>query len=210
MTVATPTQEPRQELHFVSEDGEDVALNSEMLQGTWTEEQYLRLTENNNILIEYTDGIIEVLPMPTDKHQSILQFLFLALHTLLQPRGGKVQFAALPVKIRKGKHREPDLLAVLDATDPRRQSSEWLGADLVMEVVSPDNPERDTKVKRAEYAEVGITEYWIVNPLNETITVLRLEGDAYTEHGVFHRGDTATSALLTDFVISADEVFDAD
>jgi Uma2 family endonuclease len=193
MGIAVRTQESRQELHFVSEDGE-IALNSEALQGTWTEEQYLRLTENNNILIEYTDGIIEVLPMPTDKHQSILQFLFLALHTLIHPRGGKVQFAALPIKIREGKHREPDLLAVLDATDPRRQSSEWLGADLVMEVVSPDNPERDTRIKRAEYAEISIPEYWIVNSLNETITVLRLDGDAYIEYGVFRRGGTAISA----------------
>jgi len=79
-----------------------------------------------------------------------------------------------------------------------------------MEVVSPDNPERDTRVKRAEYAEIHIPEYWIVNPLNETITVLRLEGEAYVEFGIFHRGDAARSALLTDFITDVSEVFDAD
>jgi len=49
--------------------------------------------------------------------------------------------------------------------------------------------------KRADYAEVGILEYWIVNPLDETVTVLRLDGKQYAEHGVFQRGATATSLL---------------
>ena len=85
----------------------------------------------------------------------------------------------------------------------------WLGADLVVEIVSSDNPERDTREKRADYAEAGIPEYWIVKPEDETIMVLRLEGEQYAEHGVFRRGDTATSALLAGFTLSVNDVFDA-
>jgi hypothetical protein len=48
-----------------------------------------------------------------------------------------------------------------------------------------------------------------VNPLNDTLTVLTLEGDTYTEHGVFQRGDTATSRLLDGFSVSVDEVLNA-
>ncbi len=58
-------------------------------------------------------------------------------------------------------------------------------------------------------AEAGILEYWIVNPENETITILRLEGERYAEHGIFGRGDTASSALLTGFVVHVNAVFDA-
>ena len=47
-------------------------------QGSWSEEEYLVLTDHRNRLVEFTDGFLEVLPMPTDKHQSVLQFLFLA------------------------------------------------------------------------------------------------------------------------------------
>ena len=47
-------------------------------QGEWSEEEYLVLTDHRNRLVEFTDGFLEVLPMPTDKHQSVLQFLFLA------------------------------------------------------------------------------------------------------------------------------------
>ncbi len=62
-------------------------------------------------------------------------------------------FAALRMRIRKGRFREPDLLLLRDRSDPRNQGRYWLGADLVVEVVSPDNPERDLTEKRADYAE---------------------------------------------------------
>jgi hypothetical protein len=40
--------------------------------------------------------------------------------------------------------------------------------------------------------------------------VLRLAGGSYVEHGVFARGEQATSALLAGFAVGVDDVFDAD
>jgi hypothetical protein len=37
-------------------------------QGEWSEQAYLVLTDHRSRLIEYTDGFLEVLPWPTDKH----------------------------------------------------------------------------------------------------------------------------------------------
>lgn len=184
-----------------------VELDLEALQGLWTEEQYLKLSDQTNYLIEFTDGVIEVLPMPTDKHQVIVRCLFLALHMFVQRLGGAVLFAPLRLQVRPGKQREPDILLVLDAGDPRRQNEYWRGADLVVEIVSPDRPERDTVEKVADYAEAQIPEYWIVNPLDTTITVLTLSGHVYAEHGLFRRGDTATSQLLNGFAVDVDAVF---
>jgi Uma2 family endonuclease len=204
MVVAVPTSS----LRVVDAAGETI-LDLDEIQGLWTAEQYLRLTKYNRHLVEFTHGQIEVLPMPTDQHQVILEFLFLALRAFLRPRGGKVLFAPLRLQIRPEKFREPDLLLVRDAKDPRRQNAYWRGADMVIEIISPDDPERDTIVKRRDYAEGGIPEYWIVHPDEETITVLRLAGDEYAEHGVFRRGETATSVLLEGFVVAVNEVFDA-
>jgi Uma2 family endonuclease len=78
-----------------------------------------------------------------------------------------------------------------------------------MEIVSPDDPDRDTQVKRRDYAEARIPEYWIVNPMDETITVLTLAGEAYAEHGVFRRGQEAQSACLNGFALGVADVFDA-
>ncbi len=189
-------------------EADGLAVDLLPLQGLWTETQYLTLTDQTSHLIEFTDGVIEVLPMPTDKHQAISQYLFLALLALIQRIGGKVQYAPLRIQIREGKFREPDLLVVRDAHDPRRQNRFWLGADLVVEIVSPDDSERDTKVKRADYAEIGIPEYWIVNPEDETIAGLTLAGSVYREHGLFLRGMTASSALLAGFAVTVDAVFD--
>jgi Uma2 family endonuclease len=187
----------------------DTVLDLQLLQGLWTQAQYLTLTDYSRRLLEFTDGYIEVLPMPTDRHQVISRYLLFKLFGFIQPLGGTVLYAPLRLRIREGQFREPDLLLVRDANDPRRQNRYWLGADLVVEVVSPDDPERDTRLKRGEYAEAQIPEYWIVNPMDETVTVLTLAGDVYVEHGVLRRGDVASSALLDGFALPVDEVFDA-
>ena len=177
------------------------------LQGLWTEEQYLKLSDQTNQLIEFTDGYLEGLSMPTRNHQLILLMLYGLFNSFVRSAGGVVLVAPLRMQVRPGKFREPDVLLLLDIDDPRNQNAFWLGADLVVEIVSEDNPDRDT-VDKADYAEAGIPEYWIVNPLNETITVLTLDDHAYATHGVFRRADTATSQLLPGFVVLVDSVFD--
>jgi len=179
-------------------------------QGQWSEEEYLVLTDNSNRLVEFTDGFLEALPMPTDRHQTILEFLFVAFYLFILPRGGKVHVGPLRLRIRPGKFREPDLLLLLSATDPRRQDRFWLGTDLALEVVSKDKPERDLVDKRTDYAEAQVPEYWIVNPQTETITVLRLRDAAYEEIGTYRRGESASSALLPEFSIAVANVFNAD
>jgi Uma2 family endonuclease len=193
----------------IAAPGDEMVVNLEPLQGLWTIEQYLAMTDHSRRLLEYTDGSIEVLPMPTDKHRVISRFLLFALFAFIERLGGTVLYAPLRLQIREGKFREPDLLLVRDADDPRRQNSYWLGADLVVEIVSPDDPERDTVEKRADYAEAGIPEYWIVHPDDETITVLTLRDGTYIEHGVFRRGEQAQSHLLSALSLSVDAVLDA-
>ena len=204
MTVAAP----RLGLRIVTPD-DHADIDIEPLQGLWTQAQYLQLTDHARLLIEFTDGRLEVPPIPTDRHQAISQFLFLALSPFVRVLGGMVRYAPLRLRIRDGKFREPDLLLVRDANDPRRRNDYWRGADLVMEIVSPDDPERDTHMKRRDYAEARIPEYWIVNPMDETITVLTLAGDTYAERGVFGRGQQADSMCLDGFAVTVADVFDA-
>lgn len=188
---------------------DDTVLSLESIQGLWTEEQYLAMTDHSRRLLEFDDGVIEVLPMPIPEHQKILAYLYRRFFAFIDALGGIVLFAPLRIRVRLRKFREPDLVVLLDANDPRQEKRYWLGVDLAVEVVSADDPERDTKVKRKDYAAAGIPEYWIVNPLTDTITVLVLEGDTYVEHGVFGRGTLVSSKLLAGFSVSVDEVFNA-
>ena len=177
-------------------------------QGCWSDEAYLWLADHGRRLIEFTDGRIEELPLPTFTHQAVLLFLYRLFYDHLRP-GGVVMVSGLRMRIREGKYREPDLLLLRERSDPRCQDRYWLGADLVAEVVSPDDPDRDLVEKRFDYAEAGVPEYWIVDPRDETITVLVLEGDAYVEQGAYARGDMAMSSLLDGFTADVAAVFDA-
>ena len=196
------------ELRIVDPD-DDTVLSLAPIQGLWTEEQYLAMTDHSTRLLEFDNGYIEVLPMPIPEHQKILALLYELFVAFVRPRGGITLFSPLRVQIRPRKFREPDLVVLRDANDPRQQKRYWLGVDLVFEIVSEDDPERDIKIKRADYAEAGIPEYWIVNPLDDTITVLVLEGDGYVELGVFRRGERATSRLFAGLRVEVDQVFDA-
>ena len=193
-------------LHLIC-DGTRLDLAS--MQGLWTQAQYLRLTDHCRQLLEFTDGRLEVLPTPTRGHQAISRYLLRAWLPVVQAIGGELFDAPLRLRIREGKFREPDLLLLRDAQDPRNRDDYWRGADLLAEIVSADDPERDTREKRLDYAEAGIPEYWIVNPLDETVTVLTLQGETYAEHGIFRRGERAESALIDALAADVAEVFDA-
>lgn len=147
--------------------------------------------------------------MPNDQHQAIVGYLYTLLLAFAQRSGGVVRLAPLRMRLWPGKFREPDLLLLRKADDTRRQAEFWSGADLVVEVVSADNPARDTKKKRHEYAQAGIPEYWIVNPLTETVTVLQLTGNHYTEQGVFRRGEIVSSASFPTLQADVTTIFEA-
>ena len=183
-------------------------------QGELSEKDYLYATRETNKLAEFSDGYLEVLPMPTIPHQRIVQFLSnLLLHFAAAGNLGEVLFAPLRVRLRPGKFREPDIVFMLAQNTHRAGDEFWHGADLVMEVTSEDDESRrrDLVTKRAEYAEAEIPEYWIVDPQQQTITVLTLPVGAkvYAVHGVYRPGDVATSPLLGGFAADVTAVFEA-
>jgi Uma2 family endonuclease len=177
-------------------------------QGHWSEEEYLGL--NGNHLVEFSNGYLEVLPIPTTWHQMLVAYLYGVLldHVGRRPLG-TVLFAALRVRLWRGKFREPDILFMAKAHVQRIKEEYWDGADLVMEVVSGNKEDRrrDLVIKRGEYARAGIPEYWIVDPEKEQIIVLRLAGKKYAVHGKFGKGSVATSCLLPGFTVDVTTAF---
>lgn len=179
-------------------------------QGEWTEDEYLDLTDETNGRVEFTEGRLEFLPMPTWIHEELVRFLFFALHGFVeQNKLGAVYWNGIRVRVRPRKLRLPDVLFVHKDHYAVRHNRVWEGADLVVEVVS-DNPKdraRDYEQKLADYAKAGIAEYWIVDPKEQVALVYRLAGEQYAIHGEFKRGQEATSALLAGFAIDVDALF---
>jgi Uma2 family endonuclease len=174
-------------------------------QGCWSEDDYLALDTNQ--LVEFSDGCVEFLPMPTLSHQLMTLFLYQALQSFVSARHlGTVLVAAYKVKLWEGKYREPDLIFVATEHEARLDEQFSEGADLVIEIVSPEGRQRDLEIKRQEYAQAGIAEYWIVDPQLQQITVFALEGSTYVVHGQYLRGDDAESRLLSGFKVGVTDV----
>jgi Uma2 family endonuclease len=179
-------------------------------QGRWTEDDFwaLERVHDGTPRVELSKGRLEVLPVPTEIHQLILFFLAKLLDAFAQSRApGIVLPAGVNVRLKKGNVREPDVVYMKAENARRRHQQYWEGADLVMEVVSPDpkDRERDWETKPREYARAGIPEYWIIDPQQQVIRVLTLRGKAYKVHGDFRPGSRATSALLPGFAVAVAE-----
>lgn len=175
--------------------------------GEWSEAEYLDLDSNH--LVEFTDGKVEALPMPTSLHQRIVSWLVRQMSDFVEPRNlGEVLFAALPIRVAPRTYREPDILFLASEHADWDEHQCVAGADLVVEVVSPGNKKRDLVQKRAEYARAKIPEYWIVNPLDGTVRVLNLKGRTYEERK-FVAGESATSRVLDGFQVAVTDLFNS-
>jgi len=185
-------------------------------QGEWSEEEYLRLTDGTNRRIEFTDGRLEFLAMPTEIHEVMVRFLFLALHSFVERRKlGQVYFNGIRLRIRPRKIRLPDIIFLHRDHFHARHNRAWDGADLAMEVVSddPKDRKRDYEQKLLDYAEAKVAEYWIIDYERRVVLVHRLDGSQCVLHGQFTPGQQAASRLLDGFAIdvaallaAADEV----
>ena len=192
-------------------DGEPVWPLAELMfpaQGKWTIEDYLRLKTAR--LVEFDEGRLEFLPMPTDFHQGVVGYFYMLLVGLIQnTKRGAVRFAPLKVHTLHEKLREPDVAVLLRENFEHRADEAWGMADLVIEVVSKDDPNRDYVDKRAEYAAAGFREYWIVDPQARHVLLLVLDGETYREVGTFRDNDAVTSELVDGFTVKVSDVWAA-
>jgi Uma2 family endonuclease len=175
-------------------------------QGDWTEADYFALDTRR--LVELSEGRLEFLPMPTIAHQVILSFLNELLKAFIAKHdpGGLVLFAPVKVRLWAGKIREPDLV-YLRSDHRSRAGKHFEGADLALEIVSPDNAKHDRETKWIEYAQAGIPEYWLVDPLERYIIVYVLENKQYRQIGLYAAGTVASSVTVVGFSVVVEEMF---
>ncbi len=174
-------------------------------QGSWTEADYFNLDSGR--LVEFSNGCIEVLDVPTIEHQRIVRFLFQMLNEFVRAaNAGEVFFAPLPVRLWEQKFREPDLVFVGSGRSTYKGYPD--GADLVMEVVSSGeaNRQRDMQTKLDEYHRAKIDEYWLIDPQLSMISVYDNTGVQPIVQ-IYRQGEVAISKLLTGFSLDVSCVF---
>jgi Uma2 family endonuclease len=91
------------------------------------------------------------------------------LDAYVRPRGfGEVFASPLDVKLQPGLVLQPDLL-VVPAGELRRRSDIVRRLLLAAEIVSPSSARYDRVVKRPHYQRNGVSEYWIVDDMSQTV-----------------------------------------
>ena len=143
----------------------------------YTEEDYYNLPET--VRAELINGQIYYMAAPSRIHQEILMFLSKTIANYIDSKKGpcKVYPAPFAVKLFSEDDRnvvEPDISIICD---PNKLTDRGCtGApDWIVEIVSPSNSSHDYIRKLNLYADAGIREYWIVNPIKESIFVYHLE-----------------------------------
>lgn len=150
-----------------------------------TLEEYLTYDDGTDNRYEFEDGRLLEMPPATGKHEAIITFLLIRFYLEIQRLGLPLQVRPSGTEVQTpGQARRPDVSVI---TNEQAQSIENTTAILqsppilVVEVVSPESIERDYTRKKAEYAATGILKYWIVDPLENQVTVCLLTGSNYSE-----------------------------
>ncbi len=68
---------------------------------------------------------------------------------------------------------------------------------------------RDYIAKRIQYQDCGVVEYWIVDPEPQTILVLELRDNRYTEIGGFSGEEQIFSSQFGELNLTAAQIFDS-
>ena len=137
-------------------------------------------------------------------HQYISGELFVAFREWLNAnRFGRVILG--PVDVRLQEHArliQPDIFIAL-GPNWKGDSQTFNGApDLVVEILSDDSYRIDRVVKYISYEQVGVKEYWVVNPKNHSVEVYMLNNKEYELVGEYRQDETIASPLLEGLTVS--------
>ena len=124
-------------------------------------------------------------------------------------------YAPFDVRLpRKGENDDKQIFTVVQPDvcvicDPAKVDTKGCtGApDIVIEILSPGNNQKELKSKYEVYEESGVLEYWIISPQDKTFLKYTLINGVYQPSKLLTIGDTVTTPILPDFQLDLDMVF---
>ena len=176
-------------------------------------EEYLQQNIDPDNRYELIDGKLELMNPPTFRHILICDFLRDAFKAEIN----RLQLSWLAIReggIRTGwrKSRIADVYVVdkqqiIDSLDESGVLS--TPPLLIVEVVSPESIKRDYRYKRSEYAAIGISEYWIVDPIEQQVTILVMDEGLYEEN-IFSSEQKLVSPTFSEIDLIPKHIFTAE
>jgi len=190
-------------------------INQLDVNGTYTYADYLlwRFKEQVELL---RGKLFKMSPAPREIHQRVLNEINFELMSFFRNKTCRVYPAPFDVRIpAKGTKEttdnqiytivQPDLCVVCDLE--KIDGRGCIGApDLVIEILSPSNSQRDLKDKYELYQEAGVREYWLVHPQDEYVIINVLENNQYRVLPPFVDKEV-TSVIFPDLSLQTEDIF---
>jgi Uma2 family endonuclease len=161
-------------------------MPSAAVNARYTWDDFIALEEDD--LRELIDGELVEVEVPTRTHEHIVARLTSALIVWSDAgHGGTVLPSGYKVRISDRRGVMPDVQVYRAGDEPDVDQEQGLAKghpDLVVEVVSPSSGRYDRVTKLRWYAQLGVPEYWLVDPQARTLERLVLR------EGVFSIADS--------------------
>ena len=147
--------------------------------------------------------LFKMSPAPSSRHQKISMSFSRQLANFLDEKPCDVYAAPFDVRIpRKSADDrdiitvvQPDLCVICDKSKVDQKGC--LGApDIVVEILSPSNNSVELNNKFDLYESVGVKEYWIVSPQDNTFLVNTLINGKYVPSRLMTSGSYESSVLV--------------
>ncbi len=157
-------------------------------------DQYHAL-EADGFLYELVDGVVILSPSPNPRHQQVLVEIAYQIKAFLKLNPIGSLYAEVDVKFTNELVYRPELVFL--RRDRVRQNWERISEspDLIVEIISPESRRYDRETKKDDYQRYGVQEYWLIDPIMESLEFYRLEQGRFVEMAP-HGERLASNALI--------------
>ena len=145
----------------------------------------------DDLRAEWIDGRVILMSPSNVDHDDLNTWFTTMMRTFVEESDSGRIFHDLTIRLASQRTRRvPDLMFVATQRLNLLKKTYLDGPpDLLIEIVSPDSQSRDRREKYLEYEKAGVREYWIVDPLSQTVEVSKLERKK------FHRLEETTGVI---------------
>ncbi len=151
---------------------------------------------------EWVKGSLVEMAPPSSEHGREMLFLASIMdYYAVEREAGQVMPDGFAQRLEPELVRVPDVSFFKKANlDKIKATHSEGGADLVVEIVSPESRNRDRGEKFYDYERAGVEEYWIVDPGRRSAEFYRLDDGVYQPVLPDDEGKVYSSALPGFFV----------
>ena len=192
------------------------SFNDLDLSKTYTYADYLLWKFEERVEL-FKGKIVKMSPAPGSAHQTISFNIAGELYSFLKNKSCKAFTAPFDVRLVKDESSDqkiktvvqPDICVVCDLNKLTDNKGCKGAPDLVVEILSSGNNQKEVKIKYDLYEEFGVKEYWVVYPAEQAIVVysLNAEGKFEAVGRALTVGDQLTTKILPGFELNMDDVF---